>query len=1056
MSSEPFITPSPIPALLPQREALCKAYRMDETSCLNLLIPLAEFNDTDRNRITKIAQEFVINTRKHQKQFGHIHALIHQYDLSTDEGISLMCLAEALLRIPDKATADKLISDKISTVEWKEHLSKDHSFFINATTWSLLLTGKIYAPALDTNKSLWSALKRVYSRLGASMIRPIIMKLMKTLGDQFVLGQNIADALKKSQEATVKGYRFSYDMLGEAARTVQDAKHYFDLYQEAIRGIGQIASSDDPFKNPGISIKLSALHPRYEYTKHALVQKEILPLLITLAQEAKKYHLGLTIDAEEADRLDLSLDLFAALYSHPAFADFEGLGLAVQAYQKRASFVIDYLITLARQYKKRIMVRLVKGAYWDTEIKLSQVHGLNDYPVFTRKSGTDVSYLACAKKLLSHTEHFYCQFGTHNAYSIAAILEMVKAHPHSERYFEFQCLHGMGRPLYDEVMASTQHRFPCRIYAPVGIHKDLLGYLVRRLLENGANSSFMNRMAHEAYPVEKIVFDPVMHLQSLPSFSHPRIPKPQHIYGARLNSMGMDLSNLNELKNLKIQMTTAAELRWRAAPIINGQIKQRQNAKTTYSPSHFTKALGEVTQAIEQDVNEALDVAAQSHTWAATSVEVRATILEKAADLLQNNMPRLMVLLSEEGGRCILDCISEVREAIDFCRYYASEARRIFAPQELPGPTGEKNILTLHPRGIIVCISPWNFPAAIFTGQIAAALAAGNSVIAKPAEQTPLIAFQIIQLLHQAGVPADALQLMIGKGSVIGKKLVSDPRVAGVIFTGSTETAKQIEQTLSLRSGPIATFIAETGGQNAMIVDSSVLIEQTVVDIVQSAFNSAGQRCSALRVLFVQKEIATSLLEMLQGYMNELAVGDPTQLTTDIGPVIDESAQEMLKSHFAKLSKHAKLIAEVPLQRAQNGFYFAPCAFELQDLSLLTGEVFGPILHVIPYEASQLDQVIETIIQTGFGLTLGIASRIEATAEYIINRLPVGNMYVNRNMIGAVVGVQPFGGERLSGTGPKAGGPHYLPRLCVERTVSINTAAVGGNANLISLDEDDG
>lgn len=1038
--------------LTPLRDTIINAYRMDEALCLKPLIAAATLPPEQVAGILETAKQLVVETREYKKRQSKIDTLLHQYDLSTEEGIALMCLAEALLRIPDKATIDKFISDKISTVEWKNHLSGENSFFINAATWSLLLTGKIYGPTINPQKNLMASLKRVISRLGAGMIRPVMLQMMKAMGKQFVMGEDIDSALKRARELEEKGYRFSYDMLGEAARTESDASHYYRSYVNAIDAIGKVATHSSPANNPGISIKLSALHPRYEYAKHEQVLKELPPLLLALAQQAKKYNIGLTVDAEEADRLDLSLDIYERVFNDPSLDGWEGLGLAVQAYQKRASFVLDWLIKLSNQKQKRMMVRLVKGAYWDAEIKLSQIQGLSGYPVFTRKNATDVSYLACARKLLAHPECFYSQFGTHNAYSVAAIMDMAG----KQQDFEFQCLHGMGRPLYDQIVDKNQYNRPCRIYAPVGTHQDLLGYLVRRLLENGANTSFVNRLADDKTPIEDIVFDPVARVAALSSKPHPKIPLPNDIYGAWQNSAGIDLSNPHDFAQLQQHMTEAEKEPWFAAPIVNGKVLKDKNPQAVVSPSLISRVIGQVSKASEADVEDALQAATQAaRTWEETPVSERAAILEHAADLFQAEMPQLMAILTREGGKCLQDCQSEVRETIDYCRYYAYRARQDLVPKLLPGPTGEANQLSLHPRGTIACISPWNFPLAIFTGQIVAALVAGNPVIAKPAEQTPLIAFKAVQILHQAGIPTDVLQLLIGRGSVVGAKLVNDTRVAGVMFTGSTETAKFIEQSLANRKGPIALFIAETGGQNAMIVDSSALAEQAVIDIAHSAFNSAGQRCSALRVLFVQEEIAPKLLEMLKGYMNELAMGDPSVLATDIGPVIDSGAQEMLQNHFKTMQEEGTLLAQVPMHETTSGYYFAPAAFEISHLGLLEGEVFGPILHVIRYSAKNLDKVMDDIINTGYGLTLGVHSRIDATVQYIATRMPVGNIYVNRNMIGAVVGVQPFGGERLSGTGPKAGGPHYLPRLCMERSISTNTTAVGGNARLVSLLEDD-
>ena len=1045
-----MLTTTPLAKPHPLRDSITNAYRMNEAECLNQLLHHIKLSENSLAHIASVAEQLIIGAREYKKRQSNIDNLLHQYDLSTDEGIALMCLAEALLRIPDKTTLDKFISDKIATVKWKNNTNNENSFFAKATTWSLIFTGKIYAPTLDNHKSLLSSLKRAISRLGIGVIRPFILQMMKTLGKQFVMGETIETALNRAQELETMGYRFSYDMLGEAARTEEDAKHYYTSYVEAIEAIGKSAKETNPALNPGISVKLSALYPRYEYTKRECVQKELTPLVLTLAQLSKKYHIGLTIDAEEADRLDLSLDIFETVYSDPSLSGWEGLGLVVQAYQKRAFYVIDWLADLAKKHEKRIMVRLVKGAYWDAEIKTSQVQGFDGYPVFTRKNATDVSYLACAKKLLSQPNYFYSQFGTHNAYSIASILAIAD----DSNEFEFQCLHGMGRPLYDQIVDKSQFSRPCRIYAPVGTHKDLLGYLVRRLLENGANSSFINHLVDDSLPVEKLITDPVARIASLTHKPHPKIPLPKDIYGEWQNSAGVDLSNTIQLQALKHEMDKCAKETWVAGSIVNGKILFDKHATPVYSPSNTNQVIGDVCKANESAVEEALKIAVKgAQSWVDTPLEVRASILERAAECFQEAMPTLITMLTKEGGKCIMDCIAEIRETIDYCRYYAYRARHDLQPELLPGPTGETNQLSLHPRGIIACISPWNFPLAIFTGQIVAALVAGNPVIAKPAEQTPLIAFKAVQILHEAGIPHDVLQLLIGPGHVIGAKLVSDARIAGVMFTGSTETAKIIEQTLAHRAGPIALFIAETGGQNAMIVDSSALPEQVVIDIAQSAFNSAGQRCSALRVLFVQEEIAPTLLTMLQGYMAELTMGDPSLLATDIGPVIDSNAHQMLKNHFAEMSLNATLIAQVPMRESSPGFYFSPCIFELSDLSLLEGEIFGPILHVIRYKARDLDKVMDAIIKTGYGLTLGIHSRIEATIQYIINRMPVGNVYVNRNMIGAVVGVQPFGGERLSGTGPKAGGPHYLPRFCVEETICVNTTAAGGNASLMCLQE---
>ncbi|TAK72257.1 MAG: aldehyde dehydrogenase family protein, partial [Gammaproteobacteria bacterium] len=717
-----MLSTTPSSPSTPLRDTITNAYRMDETTCLNQLLPLAAFSDPELVHISATAKQLVMETREYKKKQSKMDALLHQFDLSTEEGIALMCLAEALLRIPDKETMDKFISDKLSTADWKSHLDSHHSLFINAATWALLLTGKVYAPTLSTEKNLTASLTRTVSRLGVAMIRPTVLQMMKALGKQFVMGENIAAALQRAQPLEAMGYTFSYDMLGEAARTAADAEHYYAAYTQAIEAIGQAAATDNPIKNPSISIKLSALHPRYDYAKQERVLRELTPRLLTLAQQAKKYHLSMTIDAEEADRLDLSLDIFEKVFADPSLAEWDGLGFVVQSYQKRAAFVIDWLADLSTRHHKRIMLRLVKGAYWDAEIKMSQIQGLNGYPVFTRKNATDVSFLACARKLLAKPDCFYPQFGTHNAYSVAAILEMTQPH-HLE--FEFQCLHGIGRPLYDQIVDKNR----CRIYAPVGTHRDLLGYLVRRLLENGANTSFINRLADDTIPIEKIIADPVARIAALPSKPHPNIPLPKDIYGAWQNSMGIDLSNRSQFLTLKKQMEAVDQEKW-----------------TTPS------------QATEAQIEEALATATDAaQSWGRMTVEERAIILERAADLFQEAMPKLMTILTREGGKTILDSLSEVRETIDYCRYYAYQARQDLTPVTLPGPTGETNQLSLHPRGVIACISPWNFPLAIFTGQILAALVTGNAVIAKPAEQTPLIAFEAVRILHQAGIPPAVL-----------------------------------------------------------------------------------------------------------------------------------------------------------------------------------------------------------------------------------------------------------------------------------------------------------
>lgn len=1033
------------------RAKIDQAYRMDETECVDLLLPEAKLSDKAKIAVHELAKQLVITMKEEKKKLGWIDQFLHHYDLSTEEGIALMSLAEALLRIPDNDTIDKLIADKISTAEWSEHLSFHNSLMMNAATWSLLITGKIFSPTIENKKNLFHSLKKLVARLGIPVLRPIILQSMKIVGKQFVMGETIEAALARAEPLEEFGYRFSYDMLGEAARTAEDAEHYFHLYLQAMVAIGAACKTRNPEENPGISIKLSALHPRYDYTQRERVIQELIPRLLLLVQEARHYQIGVTIDAEESDRLDLSLDIFERIFTDPSMEGWEGLGLAVQAYQKRAFAVLDWIIALAKNHRRRIMVRLVKGAYWDTEIKQTQVLGLADYPVFTRKYSTDVSYLACVKKMLAHRQFLFPQFGTHNAYCVADIIELAGTQTH----FEFQCLHGMGRPLYDQIVSKEGFHIPCRVYAPVGTHKDLLAYLVRRLLENGANTSFIHQLSDNDTPIEKIIEDPIAHTAALINKPHPKIPLPKYIYKAWLNSQGIDLSNPMNMDQLNKEMHRAEKRNWVANSLIDGRNVIHSEAKPVASPSDAHFIIGHVSSALASDVDVAFHSAAHAQPeWGHRPVEERAKILERAAELFQEHMPELIALIVREGARTIPDSISEVREAIDFCRYYAMRARKDFTPEHLPGSTGEYNQLTLHPRGVIASISPWNFPLAIFTGQIVAALVTGNAVVAKPAEQTPIVAYEAVRLLHKAGVPSSVLQLLIGPGETIGARMVADPHLAGVIFTGSTEVAKLIQQTLAHRSGPIIPLIAETGGQNAMIVDSSALPEQTVIDIVQSAFNSAGQRCSALRVLFVQEEIADTLIAMLKGYMAELIVGDPSLLSTDIGPVIDLDAKQQLQKHIDVMMKEATLLYQLPIENTASNNYFSPTVFEIKNLDLLKREVFGPILHVIRYASRDIDQVLAAIASTQYGLTGGIQSRIEVSVDYLASKLPVGNIYVNRNMIGAVVGVQPFGGEFLSGTGPKAGGPYYLPRLCIERSISINTTAAGGNASLVSMQEE--
>ncbi|HSX19751.1 MAG TPA: bifunctional proline dehydrogenase/L-glutamate gamma-semialdehyde dehydrogenase PutA, partial [Gammaproteobacteria bacterium] len=959
------------------------------------------------------AEQLINAVRGTNNDTDHFRALLTEYDLSNAEGGALMCSAEAILRIPDKTTIERLITDKISHADWAHHLGRNKSKFVNSTTWSLLLTGKIL--------NLSGVLPNLLKRCGEPIVRQAVTQAVKMLCKQFVLGQNIDEALQVA--AGMPDYLFSFDMLGEEARTTADAHRYFESYMQAIEVIARSGQQNDVHTGPGISVKLSALHPRFEWRKHARVMRELMPRLIELTLLAKQYNIGVTIDAEEAERLDLTLDIFTELCNDPRFAEWPGLGIAVQAYQKRAPYVIDYLVDLARTTHRRINVRLVKGAYWDTEIKLAQEKGLSGYPVFTRKAATDVTFIACVKQMLAAKDAIYSQFATHNAYSVAVVLELAKDY----NDFEFQALYGMGAELYAHV--KQKYNIPCRIYAPVGAYHYLFGYLVRRLLENGANSSFVNRVLDEDASISELVQDPYELVEDAASIENPKIPLPIDLFGdTRPNSQGIDFTNpLEYLPVLEVLQAQAKS--FKAKP-----------------PIHTTAEQLERMLALAKRA---------TNIWGQTDPGERIACIQRMAHLLEKHKAELLALLVLEGHKTILDALAEVREAIDYCWYYSYRANIDLSVQVLDGPTGELNELQLLPRGTIACISPWNFPLAIFLGQIIAALVTGNTVIAKPARQTTRIATRAIELLHDAGIPKEVVHMVIGTGAEVGDPLVQDLRVNGVMLTGSIDTAWRINKNLALREGAIVPFIAETGGQNAMLVDSSALPEQVVSDVITSAFGNAGQRCSCLRVLYLQEDVADVIIDMLCGAMAELSVADPMSLETDIGPVIDQEAYDQLQEHSQKLRQTAKLLYEVPLAtelHQQN--YFPPTAFEIQSITQLEGEVFGPILHVIRYPATQLGHILNEINATGYGLTLGIHSRIDDTVEFIVNHVKVGNVYVNRNMIGAVVGVQPFGGEGLSGTGPKAGGPYYLPRLTVERTMCINTAAIGGNATLLNLGDE--
>ena len=1037
----------------PLAAAINRNYLGDEEQIVRALADAARVTAEQRERIASQAQRLVEGVRGAQAKRTGLDAFLRKYDLSSQEGVILMCLAEALLRIPDDATADRLIADKIAAGDWASHLDDAESLFVNASTWGLMLTGRIVRPGAADLHDPRNFVAKLAGRLGEPVLRAAFRQAMRIMGHQFVMGRTIEEALERSQNAENRKYRHSFDMLGEAALTAGDADRYFGAYRQAIAAIAASVRGAAIEAAPSISVKLSALFPRYEYTQRKRVLEELAPKLHALAVAARDGGVALTVDAEEAERLELSLELIEYVARARELAGWNGFGLAVQAYQKRALDVLAWLRALADSTQQRLNVRLVKGAYWDTEVKRAQERGLAGYPVFTRKVNTDVSYLACARALIAAGPNIYPQFATHNAQTAATIMELARV---AGRQFEFQRLHGMGEELYEQIVGEQALGAACRVYAPVGSHEDLLPYLVRRLLENGANTSFVNRIVDEQTAVTEIVRDPVAEVDALKQKAHSRIPPPRLLYGsARLNSRGVNLPDPAEYDVLMAGVQRAAAQQWVGGAVVDGELRKGR-AREARNPGDLTQVIGSVVDADEKAIEGAFASAVRTQLeWDATAATERAETLERAADLFEERMPELIAYCVREGGRTIVDSISEVREAVDFLRYYADRARAEFGQGlRLPGPTGESNELRLRGRGVFVCISPWNFPLAIFTGQIAAALAAGNAVLAKPAEQTPLIATRAVQILLEAGVPAGALHLLPGDGASVGARIVSDLRVAGVAFTGSTETAKAIHRSLANRGGPIPVLIAETGGQNAMIVDSSALPEQVVMDVVQSGFNSAGQRCSALRALFVQEEIASRVAELLAGYMEELRIGDPMLLSTDVGPVIDEDARKMLQEHADAIRKRARWSHGAQLTAAHaNGMFFAPLVVEIDSLSQLTREVFGPIVHLVRYPAHRLDDVIAAVNETGYGLTLGIHTRVDATARYITARVRAGNVYVNRNMIGAVVGVQPFGGRGLSGTGPKAGGPHYLPRFATEQTVTINTAAVGGNASLLAMGE---
>jgi len=959
-----------------------------------------------------------------------------------------MVLAEALLRVPDSTTADKLIEDKLAAAKFDESEGpKSDTWLVSASSWALGITSRLLHPG-DTPKSILSSLVK---RMGMPAVRTATRKAMRLLGHQFVLGETIAKALDRAKAQEAKGYRYSYDMLGEGARTDADAKRYFQSYADAIHSIGKDAGKRELQDRPGISVKLSALHPRYEAVNGYRARDELVPRLIELAEMARGYDLNFTVDAEEADRLEISLDIIAVLLAHPVTEGWSGFGLAVQAYQKRGVAVIDWLVTAARQNNRKLMVRLVKGAYWDTEIKHAQEQGVAGYPVFTRKAATDLSYLACAKKMLDARDVLYPQFATHNALTVAQIMEIAG----NRDGFEFQRLHGMGESLFKSI--TERDGYPCRIYAPVGGHKDLLAYLVRRLLENGANSSFVTIVGDSSVPVAQLLRRPADILNNGEHVTNRSIPLPPDLYGSsRRNSAGLELGCAKDRAWLTGGIGKIALPAVSARPIVPG-LAVAGPETTILSPVDGKTKAGSVIMADSSQVDHTFSAALSGFkTWSRRPVEDRAAALDKMADLMEADFNRLMAILCAEGGKTLPDGIAEIREAVDFCRYYAAEARGLFgAGRLMPGPTGEEDRYRFRGRGVFVCISPWNFPLAIFLGQVCAALVAGNTVIAKPAEQTPLIAHEAVKMLHRAGVPEDALIYMPGDGAV-GAALTGHAKVAGVAFTGSTETAWAINRTLAEKRGPIVPLIAETGGINAMIVDATALPEQVCDDVMMSAFRSAGQRCSALRLLFVQADVADNLLTMLEGAARELSLGDPKLAATDIGPVIDAEARDGILAHVQEMkqSQTLRYAGDVPGGELSGGTWVAPHIIELDKPEALKKEVFGPVLHVVRYQAKDIEKVLDAIEETGFGLTLGVHSRIDAMVERVVDRLSVGNVYVNRNTIGAVVGTQPFGGSGLSGTGPKAGGPNYLSRFALEQVVSINTAAAGGNASLVAASDE--
>ena len=1032
-------------------DAINRDYLRDEESILSELLPLATLNSELSDQVNICATQLVNKVRSRPERLSSLDRFLTEYDLATEEGVLLMCLAETLLRVPDADTADVLIADKIKIADWERHIGND-DLLVNASTWGLMLTGRIL-PALDNSQTsstqIW---QNIIGHLGEPIIRNAISLAMRIIGDQFVMGSTIEKAIDRTKREERSFEFYSFDMLGEAALTNKESECFLSAYNHAIEVIGTQASEQNLCS---VSVKLTALCPRFEVSQWERAYSDLLEKLKVLAILSKNNNVQLTIDAEESDRLELTLAVFENVYTDPKLGDWNGFGIAVQTYQKRAKAIIDYLANIAKQQEKLIPVRLVKGAYWDTEIKQAQVKGLIDYPVFTRKCNTDVSYLAAVQSLLKYKGLLYPQFATHNAYTVAYIKQFF-----NPEECEFQRLHGMGETLYESLNDGLDINYRCRVYAPVGNYDTLLSYLVRRLLENGANTSFVHRIADQTVPVEDIVADPVQQAtKNAGNYRNPNIVLPKHLFGnSRLNSQGINFADRQKLDCIFAEINEFAGQTFSAEPMIDGQPYDGKT-HTIMAPADKTQLVGYVKYSDQLAINKAIENAAGAWvSWDSTKAEIRADILERAADLLHDNQGKLMALCIREAGKTVVDAHTEVREAIDFLRYYAVECRRLFgSDKQLPGPVGERNTLRLRARGIFVCISPWNFPVAIYTGQIAAALAAGNSVLAKPAEQTSLTAMFVTELMYAAGLPKSVLHFIPGKGADMGQQVLADPRITGVAFTGSSVVAKSIKTALAEKSGPITTLIAETGGINAMLVDSSALPEQVVQDVVTSAFNSAGQRCSALRVLYLQEEIADKVTELIIGRMQELRIGDPLKICTDIGPVIDKAALDQLQTYIEAAKKADRLMYQLPVPSGlENGLFIGPTIIRIEHINDLPGEVFGPVLHIIKFTANQLDNICVQVNDSGYGLTFCIHSRINHRIEAISNRIRAGNVYVNRNMIGAVVGSQPFGGCGLSGTGPKAGGENYLSRFATEQTLSENTAAIGGNASLLSMDENSG